>query len=63
MAFDRFCLTVPLMIPSAQLLSVVMGVAGWGHPISSSATRIGHASCPLTKHAAVSVSAAEAVPF
>ena len=45
-AFDRFCLTVSVAIPLAVLLSVAIGVAGWGCPYSSRAMRRGHASLP-----------------
>ena len=30
MALERFCLKLPLMMPFAVLLSVVIGVGGWG---------------------------------
>jgi hypothetical protein len=31
--FDRFCLIVPVIIPRAVVLSILIGVVGWGCPI------------------------------
>jgi len=49
MALERFCLTVPLRIPRATLLSVVTTVAGWGHPIAWRAAQRGAAAWALRK--------------
>jgi len=45
--FGSFCFTVSLMIPSAQALSVWMGVAGWGCPRKRRHCRKVHLSCAL----------------
>ena len=54
------CFMVSHANPLAHSLSVVICVVPCGHPISSKELRIGQASCPLTKVAAISASAAEA---
>ena len=61
--FDLFCLTVLLIIPSAQVLSVVMGVGGWMCPRNLSVSLSGQASWPHLKAAPTSASAAEDMTF
>ena len=56
MAFDLFCLIVLLMIPVAVLLSVFMGVAGCGCPISMMPCRSGTVSLAFINNAATSAS-------
>jgi len=58
-AFDRFCFTSSLAMPTAVLLSVTIGVGGWGCSISSAAILIGQASLQLWKSPANSASAAD----
>ena len=54
------CLMVPLKTPLVALLSVFMGVAGWGCPNSSSVALTGAASWAFTNRAPTSASAADA---
>ncbi len=46
-SFGAFCLTDSLAIPLAVLLSVTMGIGGWGWPSSASVMRSGAPSLPL----------------
>ena len=46
-AFDLFCLVVAVRIPYTVLLSVLMGVIGWGWLSSPSVILIGMAGLPL----------------
>ena len=51
------------MMPFAVLLSVFIGVAGWGKPNSSEVTLMGAASWAFMKRAPTSASAADAIAF
>ena len=57
-ALEHFCLTVSVAIPLAVLLSLAMGLAGWGCPIYLRAMPMGQASLPLWNKAPNSASAA-----
>ena len=54
---------VPLMIPTAVLLSEMMGVGGWWWPRSMRARRIGIASHAFMQSALISDSAADVMAF
>ena len=47
MAFDFFWRMEEFTMPDAVELSVLMGVLGWGYPISSRHVRMGSETCPL----------------
>ena len=47
MDLDLFCFMVPVMIPSAVLLSVIILVAGCGWPMSMRQFLVEMASCPF----------------
>ena len=57
--FAFFYLTVSFAFPTDHWLSVMMGVGGWGWPISSSAIRSVAASLAFRKSAPRSVSLME----
>ena len=59
MALERRCLTVSLQMPEAHALSVWMGVAGCGCPMSSRIVRSMAASFPLWNNVASSALVAE----
>ena len=46
-------------MPAAVELSVLMGVLGWGYPISYKHVRMGSATCQLYKSAPSSASAVD----
>ena len=58
-ALDRRCFTVPFAIPAAHALSVWIGVAVCGCPISRRVLRSMAASFPLKNRAPISASVAE----
>eukprot|EP00957_Ditylum_brightwellii_P127637 9733924-Ditylum_brightwellii.AAC.1 len=60
-AFDCFWHTLAFVMPSAMLLLVVIGVAGWGWPISSKSILNGMASLPFLYSPLHSTSAVEAM--
>eukprot|EP00957_Ditylum_brightwellii_P180382 13741057-Ditylum_brightwellii.AAC.1 len=60
-AFDCFWCTLAFMMPSAVLLLVAIGVAGWEWPISSNAIINGMVSLPFSYSPLHSASAAEAM--
>ena len=59
-AFDLFCLTVALTMPSAAELSVFIGFGGWFKPSSWSVIIRGTAVDPLWKSPPTSALAADA---
>ena len=63
MALDLRCFTVPLAIPVALELSVWMGVAGWGCPISASVIQSIAPCLALWKRPPDSASVAEDITF
>jgi hypothetical protein len=58
-AFDLLCCTVLFTIPTALLLSQMIGVAGWGYPSSACVFRKPSAAWPFMNNAAYSASNAE----
>ena len=56
-----FCLNIPVRIPHAVLLSVLIGVAGCLCPNSSHVTHSGTSSFAFIYNAATSASAADAI--
>ena len=59
MALLLACFKVPLMMPLAVLLSVLIGVGGCGCPSSAHVTRSGSSSRAFMYSAAISASAAD----
>ena len=62
-ALEILCFTVPLAIPVALELSVWIGVAGWGCPISASVIRSTAPSLALWKRPPDLASVAEYITF
>ena len=58
MAFERLSRTLLLAKPRAVVLSVMIGDAAWGYPISRSVRRVDVAACPLMKSPDISASEA-----
>ena len=46
-ALELFCLAVAVTMPLSAELSVLIGVGGWGKPISWSVMQRGTSVCPL----------------
>ena len=60
---DILCFTVSFIIPSVHLLSVVIGVGGWGYPRLESVSRNVSTSFVLWKSAPSSASTVDDMMF